>query len=169
MASVRDIHNFGAQFTYQLEKLDEADIDDRDREAIAEFIRYQDTQRGLAANTSVNNCSDLRLSAERAEKPLVDMDREDVDELLFAYKHELDMAPGTLRNYRKALRKFFRHLGRGWAEDIKIGPVPDRSVDVDKTLTAEEIDALRDAAAHPRNKVSSSRVTFQSTPSFEYP
>jgi len=38
MASVRDIHNFGNQFTYKLLKLEEADIDDRD--AIKEFIRY---------------------------------------------------------------------------------------------------------------------------------
>ncbi|MFP4174788.1 MAG: hypothetical protein ACLFSW_03300 [Halobacteriales archaeon] len=40
------------------------------------------------------------------------MEREDVDELLFNYKHDLDMAEGTLRNYRKALRKFYRYLTR---------------------------------------------------------
>jgi hypothetical protein len=74
MASVRDIHNFGDQFTNQLQKLGEAveekRIDPRDEEAIREFIPYQDTQRGLAASTNVNNCSDLRLSAERADTPL---------------------------------------------------------------------------------------------------
>jgi len=85
MASVSDIHNFGDQFKYQLDKLAEADIDERDREAIREFIRYQDTQRGLAASTNVNNCSDLRLSAERADTPLVDMERSNIDELLFRY------------------------------------------------------------------------------------
>lgn len=116
MASVSDIHNFSDQFQYQLDKLDEADIDDRDRQAIAEFIRYQDTQRGLAASTNVNNCSDLRLSAERADTPLVEMNRSDVDALLFEYKHEYEMAQGTLRNYRKALRKFFRYHGCEWAE-----------------------------------------------------
>jgi len=152
MASVSDIHNFDDQFRYQLEKLDEADIDDRDRAAIREFIRYQDTQRGLAASTNVNNCSDLRLSAERADTPLVEMGREDVDALLFAYKHDHEMAKGTLRNYRKALRKFFRYHDRDWAEDIEIGAIPDREVDTDKILTEEEIQALREAATHPRNK-----------------
>jgi integrase len=152
MASVRDIHNFGDQFQYQLRKLEEADIDDRDREAIKEFIRYQDTQRGLAASTNVNNCSDLRLSAERADTPLVDMDRSDVDALLFEYKHQREMAKGTLRNYRKALRKFFRYHDRDWAEDIEIGAIPDREVDTDKILTEQEIDALRESADHPRNK-----------------
>lgn len=152
MASVSDIHNFSDQFQYQLEKLDDADIDDRDRAAIREFIRYQDTQRGLAESTNVNNCSDLRLSAERADTPLVDMERADVDELLFEYKHTHEMAEGTLRNYRKALRKFFRYHDREWAEDIKIGAIPDRQVDADKTLTEDEINALRESADHPRNK-----------------
>lgn len=152
MASVRDIHNFDDQFQYQLDKLDEADIDERDREAIMEFIRYQDTQRDLAVSTNVNNCSDLRLSAERADTPLVDMDRSDVDALLFEYKHDYEMATGTLRNYRKALKKFFRYRGREWAQDIEIGAMPAREVDTNKILTENEIGALREAADHPRNK-----------------
>jgi hypothetical protein len=40
MASVIDIHNFGDQFTKQLRKLGEADIDERDAEAIRESIGY---------------------------------------------------------------------------------------------------------------------------------
>jgi len=123
MASVSDIHNFGDQFKYQLDKLAEADIDERDREAIREFIRYQDTQRGLAASTNVNNCSDLRLSAERADTPLVEMDRSDVDALLFEYRHDYEMAKGTLRNYRKGLRKFFPYHDCEWAEDIEIAAI----------------------------------------------
>jgi site-specific recombinase XerD len=152
MASVRDIHNFDDQFKYQLDKVAEAEIDERDREAIQEFIRYQDTQRGLAASTNVNNCSDLRLSAERADTPLREMDRSDVDALLFEYKHDYEMAEGTLRNYRKALRKFFRYHDPEWAEDIEIGTIPDREVDTDKTLEEDEIQALCEAADHPRNK-----------------
>lgn len=152
MASVNDIHNFDEQFKGQLDKLAEADIDEHDREAIQEFIRYQDTQLGLAASTNVNICSALRLSAERADTPLVEMDRSGVDELLFEYKHEHEMAKGTIRNYRKALRKFFRYHDREWAESIKIGSIPDREVDAEKTLTEDEINALREAAGHPRNK-----------------
>jgi len=80
------------------------------------------------------------------------MERSDVDELLFRYKHEREMAEGTLRNYRKPFRKFFRYHDREWAEDIEIGSIPDREVDADKTLTEEEIAALRESADHPRNK-----------------
>jgi len=152
MVSVSDIHNFDDQFKQQLQRVDKADIDDRDREAIKEFVRYQDTQRGLAASTNVKNCSNLRLSAERAEKPLLQMERSDVDALLFDFKHEREMAEGTLRNYRKSLKKFFRYHGREWAEDVEIGAVPDREVDADKILAEDEINALREAADHPRNK-----------------
>jgi integrase len=152
MANVKDIHNFDEQFQYQLQKLEEADIDERDRKAIKDLIRYQDTQRGLAASTNVNNCSDLRLSAERADTPLVNMDREDVDALLFEYKHNREMAKGTLRNYRKAFRKFFRYHDRDWAENIEIGAIPEREVDTDKTLTEDEINRLRESVDHPRNK-----------------
>jgi hypothetical protein len=85
---VRDIHNLDDQFNYKLDKLNEADIDERDWKAIQILIRHQDTQRGLAANTNVNNCSDLRLSPERADTALVDTKREDIDALLSEYKHE---------------------------------------------------------------------------------
>lgn len=149
MARVSDIHNFGDQFRYQLDKLDEADIDERDPEAIKEFIRYQDTKRGLAASTNVNNCSDLRLSPERADTPLVEMDRSGVDALLFEYKHDYGMATGTLRNYRKALRKFFRYRGREWAKDIEIGAVPDREVDADKTLISSASSCSGTASTAP--------------------
>jgi integrase len=152
MASVNDIHNLGDQFQYQLDKLEEADIDERDREAIKSFIRFQDTQRNLAVSTNVNNLSDLRLSAERSDTPLVEMDREDVDDLLFRYKHDLGMAQGTLRNYRKALRKFYRYRDEDWAEDIEIGAPPEREIDAEKILTDDEIEALRKEASHPRNK-----------------
>lgn len=153
MASVSDIHNFSDQFQYQLRKLDGADIDERDRKAIKELIRYQDTQRNLAASTNVNNCSDLRLSAERADTPLVDMERSDVDELLFRYKHEREMAEGTLRNYRKAFRKFFRYHDREWAENIEIGAIPDQEVDGAQTLACEDSRLRRHSPGRIRTAV----------------
>jgi hypothetical protein len=66
---------------------------------------------------------------------LVDMERSYVDALSFNYKHEREMAKGTLRNYRKALKKFFRYDDCDWAEDIEIGSIPDR----------EPVDKSRDA------------------------
>ncbi|MFB6252734.1 MAG: tyrosine-type recombinase/integrase [Halobellus sp.] len=152
MSTIEDIHGFDDQFTNQLQRLEEADIPDDDRNAIQSFIRNQDVQRGLAASTLVNNLSHLRLSAERSDTPLTEMGREDVDGLLFQYKHDRGYSEGTLRNYRKAFRKFFRFLDREWAEDIEIGAVPEREVDTDKVLSKENLTALRDAARNPRDK-----------------
>jgi hypothetical protein len=78
---VSDIHNFDGQFNYQLNKFNEADIDERDRDAIEDPIRYQDTPHGLAASTNINNCSDLCLSVNRSDTPLVEMDRSNIDAL----------------------------------------------------------------------------------------
>ncbi|EJN60457.1 tyrosine-type recombinase/integrase [Halogranum rubrum] len=152
MSTIDDIHGFGEQFTNQLQRLEEADIDEADRKAIRSFIRHQDVQRGLAASTLVNNLSHLRLSAQRSDTPLTEMDREDVDGLLFRYKHEREYSEGTLRNYRKAFRKFFRYRGHDWAESIEIGSVPKREVNADKVLSKDDITALRDAARNPRDK-----------------
>jgi len=152
MSTIEDIHGFGSQFTNQLQRLAEADIDEDDRKGIRSFIQHQDVQRSLAASTLVNEISDLRLCAKRSEVPLMEMDREDVDALLFEYKHTRELAEGTLRNYRKVLRKFFRYHERDWAETIEIGPVPTQEVNADKVLSKEDLSALRDAARNPRNK-----------------
>ena len=152
MSTIGDIHGLDDQFTNQLSRLEDADIDEADRKAIRSFIRNQDVQRGLAASTLVNNLSHLRLSAERSDIPLTEMDREDVDGLLFQYKHNRGYSEGTLRNYRKAFRKFFRYLEQEWAESIEIGAVPKREVDADKVLSKEDLTAMRDAARNPRDK-----------------
>jgi hypothetical protein len=44
LRSVTDIHNFDVQFRNQLDKLEEADIDERDAEAIREFIRFHSSE-----------------------------------------------------------------------------------------------------------------------------
>jgi len=152
MSTIEDIHGFGSQFTNQLQRLAEADIDEDDRKGIQSFVQHQDVQRSLAKSTLVNDLSDLRLCAQRSEVPLMEMDREDVDALLFEYKHTRELAEGTLRNYRKVLRKFFRYHERDWAETIEIGPVPTQEVNADKVLSKEDLSALRDAARNPRNK-----------------
>lgn len=152
MVRTDDVQNYGAKFENQLEKLEEADIDERDREAIHEFIRAVDARGDVNQGTMVSNLNRLRLSAERGHMPLVEMDKSDVDQLIFDLRHEHDLSDGTLRNYRKALRKFFKEREVDFGEDIKIGPAETQSVDPDELLTDEEIDDLLDACANPRDK-----------------
>lgn len=154
MTRTEDVQNYATKFENQLEKLDGASIDERDREAIHTFVRAEDAQANVNRGTMVSNLNRLRLSAERADVPLVKMDKPDVDEFLFALKHDHGLAEGTLRNYRKALRKFVRwRLGEdSWAEDIAIGASPSTDVDPNELLTEAEVNDLLEAASNPRDK-----------------
>lgn len=144
-----DIQGYNRKFENQLEKLNDADIGP-DKAAIKQFVHARDGQ--VNRGTIVNNINRLRLAAERADTRLVDMDRNDVNELMFELSHEHGLAEGTVRNYRKALRMFFRERGEEWAEDIKIGAGPDRTVDPDQLLEEDEINNLLDAASSARDK-----------------
>jgi len=144
-----DIQGYERKFANQLEKLEDADIGD-DRVAIKQFVHARDGQ--VNRGTIVNNINRLRLASERADGQLVDMDLADVNELVFDLSHEHGLADGTVRNYRKALRVFFDERGEDWAEDIKIGASPERSVDPDELLDDEEVNALLEAAGNARDK-----------------
>lgn len=153
MADLDDVQNYGRKFENQRRKLAEAEIPDADREAIKAFVRYRDTNdENAGPGTVVMDLNRLRLSAERATKSLVTMDREDVDELLFSLKRDHGLKKGTLRNYRKKLRVFFRWRGEDWADEITIGASPDRSVNPNTLLTEDEIDTLLNAADRVRDK-----------------
>lgn len=153
MADTTDINADSRRFQGQLDKLETADIADSDRDAIRAFIRQRDAHTSTATSTDLNHLKNLRLSADRSDMALTDMEKSDVDDLLFQFKHERGMADGTLRNYRKSLRLFYRDgLGREWAEEIKVGPSPTRKADPDDALNREETDALLDAARNPRDK-----------------
>ena len=152
MTRVDDIQGFGQQYRNQRQKLEDADIDERDKQKVAKFIRFQDTNEDLEESTLVNHLSNLRLTAERNETALVDMDKEDVDEALYNLKRDRGASDGTVRNYKKSLRKFFRSLGRDWAEDIKVGAPPKREVQVDNLLTDEAFTAMLKSAPNPRDK-----------------
>lgn len=152
MVNLSDIQQYERKFENQLAKLDAADIDDRDRDAIRQFIRAEDAESAVNTGTLVSHLNRLRLASERSDVPLVEMNLQAVDELLSRLKREHGLSPGTRRNYRKALRKFFAARDEDWAEDIAIGAAPDRKVDPSKLLTMDDIEALLREAKNPRDK-----------------
>ena len=152
MGDLTDPQRYGEKFDNQLDKLDEVAIPEPDREAIYAFVRHLDADGDVNTGTIVSRLNRLRLASERANVPLTDMDSDDVDELLFRLNREYDLAEGTLRNYRKALRAFFQYRDEDWADDIRIGASPDRTVDPNDLLEMEEITALIDAASNHRDK-----------------
>lgn len=144
-----DIQGYGRKFENQLEKLEAADIGP-DKAAIKQYVHAREGK--INRGTMVNYINRLRLSAERADKPLVEMSKADVDEFVFDLRHEHGLAEGTVRNYRKALKLFFDERGEDWADDITIGVSPSRSVDPDRLLEDEEVNDLLDAAGSARDK-----------------
>ncbi len=152
MADVTDVQEYEQKYQNQLAKLEAAEIDEDDKDAVRSFIRHLDMQTNLSKGTLVSRLNHLRLCAEEGEKPLTSMKEDDIDDLLFIVKHERNLAPSTLRNYRKSLRKFFLYRGEDWAEDIKIGASPNRKVDPNDLLTRDEIDSILEAAKLPRDK-----------------
>lgn len=154
MVDVEDVNRFERLFDGQLERLRGADIHEDDRQAIVNFVQAQEAGGGVATSTLTGRMNRLRLAAERASKPLVEMDHDDVNALLFELRHEHDLSEGTLRNYRKALRQLFKHRNEEWWEDIEIGASPSasRTVEPSELLDDEEIDAMFDAARNPRDK-----------------
>ena len=152
MADILDVQNYGRKLQNQLDLLEDAEIASEDREAIQRFVRHEDSRGGVSDGTIVSNLNRLRLSAERGSISLVEADKEDIDELIFTLKREYGLKDGTLREYRKALRKFYKWRNASWADEIEIGPSPTRQVDPERLLTREEIDELLEMAEHPRDK-----------------
>jgi integrase len=152
MVDTDDIQQYGVKFENQLEKLRTADIDERDRKAILKLITEWDGTGSINQGTIVSYLNRLRLTSERAAVSLVEMDKDDVDTFIFSLKHDYELGAGTLRNYRKALRKFFKARDEPWATDITVGAAPDRSVDPNDLLTESELRDLLDATTNPRDK-----------------
>lgn len=152
MGDINDPQRYGEKFDNQLDKLEGADIPESDREEIYAYVRNLDASASINTGTIVSRLNRLRLSSERANTPLVDMDRDNVDEFLFRLNREFDLSEGTLRNYRKSLRAFFAHLDRAWAENIRVGASPDRNVDPNDLLEMEEITAIIENAGNHRDK-----------------
>jgi integrase len=153
MVSTDDVQNYATKFENQLEKVETADIDDKDRDAIHNFVRSVDAAGDVNRGTMVSNLNRLRLAAERGPCPLVEMSMDDVEQLLFDLRHDHDLSDGTLRNYRKALRKFFKQRDDAdFGTEITVGPSRTDAVDPDDLLTDDEIDDLLSACENPRDK-----------------
>lgn len=161
MTTVNDHNNSRQRYDNQRAKLRDGsdDLADDDADAILAFLDELDVSGQNSVNTLVNKATVLRKTGERAETPLMDMDYDDVQSLLVAFKRGThpDVKDGGFsdeyhRNIRTHLRQFFEHHGREWAEDIHVGATTGGKVTAEHILTKDEITALFDAAQRPREK-----------------
>jgi len=166
MANVNDTNNTLGRLANQWEDLYEADIDDRDRDAIEEFCRHREGLDDMAPGTVVSDLSLLRNASDRADTPLIEMDMRDVRRLfrtLTAPKgrggYGLDPKGEGMKGYKRALRVFFQWIDseRGYGdypfwEDIKVPSSTRGRVDEEQLLEEEVVTKLKEAANHARDR-----------------
>jgi len=151
MADVTDVQGYSQKLDNQLELLEDSDdLDERDRREITRWIGHLRTNDSDvdSIGTVVGHLNRIRLSAERSEMALVDFETiDDVNafELFLGDIH--DLSEGTIRNYKKALRKFFAWRGAGFADEIHLGAPIERKHDPDDEITDDEFAAMLDACA----------------------
>jgi len=173
MADINDTNSSRAKLDREWELLDDADIDDRDREVIGDFADHRREIEDKSVNTVINDMGNLRRAAERASTPLVDMGlgavRVFVGRLTDprdAGGYGLDPDGGGMFGYRRALRVFFNWLDEETAApeeehgDYPFGDrieLPDRNTDQNKItkedlLSEEEIEQLKRACLNNRDR-----------------
>ena len=151
MADVDDVQGYAPKLRNQLDLLEDSDdLDDRDRQAIQRWIahlRTSDTDVE-SLGTVVGHLNRIRLAAERSELPLVEFETiDDVNAFELYLGDEHGLAEGTVRNYKKALKKFFDWRGVEFADGITIGAPIERKHEPDAEITDEDLAALLDACA----------------------
>ena len=159
--STDDVMRFEERFRNEQERLENADIDPQDRDAIGRFVRTRVGSGTIKQSTGLSYMNTLRRVADDALElgtPLVDMDLDDFNELCFEYQHGVgygrgsdSLARSTLRTRQRLCRLFFDYLDREWVEDIEVAPPGDRTIDPDDMLRADDIAALVEAANEPRD------------------
>ncbi|PSP80144.1 integrase [Halobacteriales archaeon QS_1_68_20] len=167
MVDVNDASGMGKQLQRQWELLEEADIPDADRAAISAFVTHRREIEDTARSTRRTDLSNLRCASERADVPLTEMDLADVRDLFDTLTtsrdqggYGLDPSGSGMFDYKRALRVFFDWLDGDpeygdypFADRITL---PDRDVQgaatEDEMLTPEEVERLKDAANHPRDR-----------------
>lgn len=164
MASTNDPNNEIRNYQNERQRVQDADISDRDRAAI---LRFGDHLRSdHSPNYSYQNMASCRKVAALAgvvgEPPLVEWDKPTYDRFMvrmedgqFPDEHlpaKGSWSEGYLRNFRQHLKNYFAFVGHEWAPEVKIGKPPEPSVEREDLLTQDEMTALWEAADHPRDE-----------------
>lgn len=152
MTDLNDPQGFRDTYDLHMEKLEEADIPEADREAIQAYIADQRVNTSNKYSTLAAHSKNLRLSAERADVPLTEMDKTDYNQLIVTLEDDYGLSPNTLNSYKGPLRKFFRFQGTDWWEDIGFEDVDRSAPDESKLFSDAEIQAMLDEADHPREQ-----------------
>ncbi len=157
--SVDDIHCMDTGFINAKQRLKTADIGEENRKLIENFSLAL-RREGAAKSTItwyLNYTTRMvqRLQEMDFAETLDKLDPDTFDRLLIYLEDERKLSPGTIRNYKKLVKKFFRFSTEGnppkWIRDLKLKTI-ESPVQPSDILTKEEFDRLLEAGRHPRDK-----------------
>jgi integrase/recombinase XerD len=151
MADVDDVQGYRTKYENQKRLLDESDeLTEADRQEITRWLAHLRTNDSdvESLGTVVGHLNRIRLAAERSQIPLVEFESiDDVNALELYLGDEHNVAESTMRNYKKALKKFFAFRKAGFADEITIGAPIANKHDPDEEITSEELGQMLDACA----------------------
>jgi integrase len=153
MADTSDPQDFAGGLERQRRLLDDSDtVHDQDREQIRRWLRKKD---GTLETSSLKTyLRRARVASERAEKPLIKMDEDDYHDLVFALRHEYDLADSTVYSYENAVLLYIDDMTPDdveWPGDVDRTSVDRNSLNVDDVLTPADIQELTTTARHQRD------------------
>lgn len=151
MGSTEDIQRFGRRLRRERARLEDSDeLADADVDAIKRLLRAKDGD--VAISTLEAYSRRLRMSARIADRPLVELDQDSYEALVYEMRHEHDLSDSTVRNRENAMCIFLDEIvGAEWIEEVDRTIVEDTQVDPADMLDPEDIRALVDAARHQRD------------------
>ena len=158
-ANVDDVHAYDSLFIRAMQRLDEADFSEYNKQLLKKFIA-QLQRDGLAKSTRTNYLNQLTRMIKNLEKTgftkdLNELDKDTFDDLLTYLDDIAGLSQNEIRNYKKVTKKFFKWLYDDepprWVRKLKLESV-ESTVQPSDLLTREEVDKLLSACRHPRNK-----------------
>ena len=167
MVDVNDPSRIQQKLDRRWEQLEESDIPEIDKRTIRTFVEDRRDRQDMSRSTLTNDLSGLRCAAERGNFRLVDGEHADVKELFRTLARPMDRGGYGLDpdgsgmfNYKRSLTKFYEFLDAEpeygefpFYEDIELPTIETAGAsERELMLTAEEVEALKDAANSPRDR-----------------
>ena len=147
---VDDPHEFERELRKERQRLQDANIPDADRDAILTWARRRDGS--VAVSTLGTYLMRLRRVAGMSSTPLVDLDRDDYHDLLFALRHDTSLSDTTIRNYEDTLCLWLSdYRGLDWPGDVDRTERDSTGPDPEDMLEQTEIQRLLSACTSQRD------------------
>ena len=108
--SIEDPNDFRGQRIRQVEKVRE-ELSEEKAEEILEYVDKETKKNELAESTLKNRISKLRILSESTDKQLLEMTSTEVNDLIQSEKQSRNWSNEYVRNYQKAVRRFYEIHG----------------------------------------------------------